>query len=81
MKAYDYDGRRNVSGDRIREARIKYRYSQAALAAKIQCEGVIIEQDAISKIENGSRMVQDFELRTLAKLLGVTTDWLLGNED
>ena len=80
MKAHDYVGRRNISGDRIREARVKHRYSQSALAAKMQCEGVLLEQDAISRIEKGTRMVQDFELRALASLLGVTADWLLSSE-
>ena len=38
---------------------------------------VILERDCISRIENGLRMVQDFELRAIAGALGVTTDWLL----
>lgn len=77
MTIGDYGERRNMSGDRVREARVRYKYSQAELAAKAQCEGVDFEQDTISRIENGQRMVQDFELKTLANLLGVTTDWLL----
>ena len=35
----------------------------------------------ISRIENGLRMVQDFELRAIAEALGVTTDWLLEAEE
>ena len=58
------------------------RLSQAALAAKVQTEGVILEQDAISRIELGSRMVQDYELWALSQVLGVSSDWLLtGNKD
>ena len=77
MKIYDYEGRRNISGERVRERRLKLRLSQAALAAKVQTEGVILEQDALSRIEMGSRLVQDYELRALAAVLGVTTDWLV----
>lgn len=77
MKICDYEGRRNVSGVRVRQARTARRYSQSILAAKVQTEGVTLEQDAISRIENGSRMVQDYELRALANVLGVTSDWLL----
>ena len=77
MKICDYEGRRNISGERVRQAGTKHRYSQRALAAKAKTEGVILEQDAISRIENGSRMVQDYELRVLARILGVTSDWLL----
>ena len=39
--------------------------------------GVTLEQDCISQIENGLRMVQDFELRAIAGALGVATDWLV----
>ena len=82
MKANDYEGRRNISGERVRMKRLSMRLSQAALAAKVQTEGVILEQDAISRIELGSRMVQDYELWALSQVLGVSSDWLLtGNKD
>lgn len=77
MKVYDYEKRRNISGERVRERRLHLRLSQSALAAKLQTEGVVIEQDAISRIEMGARMVQDYELRALASVLGVTADWLI----
>ena len=51
------------------------------LAARIQVSGVILERDFISRIENGLRMVQDFELRAIAGALGVTTSWLLEMEE
>ena len=77
MKANDYEGRRNISGERIRLARLECRYSQQALAAKVQTVGVILEQDAISRIERGDRMVQDYDLWALSSVLGVSADWLL----
>lgn len=80
MKVCNYEGRRNISGTRIRMERLKRRYSQQTLAAKVQLEGVLLEQDAISRIENGTRMVQDFELRALASVFGVTADWLMEEE-
>ena len=54
MKANDYEGRRNISGERVRMKRLSMRLSQAALAAKVQTEGVVLEQDAISRIELGT---------------------------
>ena len=80
MKANNFEGKRYISGERVRECRIKHHWSQADLAAKVQTEGVILEQDAISRIELGSRMVQDYELRALACVFGVATDWLLDRE-
>lgn len=71
MKIYDYQGRKNVSGERIRELRIKRRMSQSGLAARLQVEGVILERDSISRIESGARFVADYELYIFAKILGV----------
>lgn len=65
MKIINLDGRRNVSGERVRQMRTKKRMTQADLAAKVQTTGVILEQDAISRIESGSRMVQ--QLRHAAR--------------
>ena len=78
MKANDFEGRRNISGERVRMRRLRLRLSQAA---KVQTEGVLLEQDALSRIESGTRMVQDYELWALAEVLGVTSDWLLTGED
>lgn len=77
MKDIDFEGKRNISGERVRARRLSMRLSQAALAAKVQTEGVILEQDAISRIELGSRMVQDYELWALSQVLSVSSDWLL----
>ena len=70
----------NVSGDRIRELRLRARLSQAALAAKMQTEGVIVEQDVVSRIESGSCLVTDYELLVLTRIFGTTADWLIGAE-
>ena len=78
MKIYDYHGKKNICGDRLREARVVRRLRQEDLAAKIQIEGVIMERDSISRIEIGTRFVSDFELMIFAKVLGVSVNWLLG---
>lgn len=77
MKIYDYNGRKNICGDRIHEARCKLRLTQSDLAAQLQIAGIIIERDSISRIEIGTRFVADYELREIAKILKVTVDWLL----
>lgn len=78
MKIYDYNGKKNISGDRIREARQKKRLSQSDLAARMQVEGMVIERDSISRIEIGTRFVPDYELPAFARILDVSVDWLLG---
>lgn len=80
MKIYDYNGKKNICGDRVREARQKQRISQSDLAARLQIEGVILERDCISRIEIGTRFVTDYEIIVLAKCLRVSPLWLLGFE-
>lgn len=81
MKKLEYNGRRNVCGERVRCARIKQRLSQYVLAAQMQTRGVNIEQDAISRIESGERLVTDYELRAFATIFKVTIEDLLDPED
>ena len=80
MKIYDYNGKKNICGERLRQARVIQRLRQKDLAAKIQTQGVNMERDSISRIEIRTRFVSDFELKIFAKVLGVSVDWLLGNE-
>ena len=76
LKIYDYNGIKNISGDRIHQARTAKRLSQSDLAARMQVNGVIIEREAISKIETGDRFVTDYELMIFAKVLDVSMEWL-----
>ncbi|GKI14398.1 hypothetical protein CE91St44_08830 [Oscillospiraceae bacterium] len=78
VKIYSYNGRKNISGDRIREARQKLKMSQADLAAQMQVEGIIIERDSISRIEIGTRFIPDYELPVFSKVLKVSVEWILG---
>lgn len=80
MKIYEYKGKKNLCGDRIRIARAKRKITQSELAARLQVEGVTIERDSISRIEIGTRFVTDYELKVLAKVLNVTVEWLLEEE-
>lgn len=81
MKIYDYEGKKNICGERIKEARGRLRLTQSDLAAKLQLAGIIIERDSISRIEIGTRFVADYELRELAIILKVSVNWLLGIEN
>lgn len=80
IKFYDHPGKRNVCGDRIREARLRQRLSQTDLCRKLQLVGIGMNRDCISKIESGDRVVADFEVITRADVLEVPVLWLLGIE-
>lgn len=77
MKIYKFNGKCNVSGERIRQEREKAKLSQEKLAARLQLLGLDVTQKAISRIETGDRVVADYELVALAKALDVTVEYLL----
>lgn len=81
MKIYDFNGKKNISGVRICEARKKLHLSQEYLAARMQVAGIIIERNSISRIETGDRFVPDYEIPVFAEVLHVSVDWLLGLTD
>lgn len=81
MKIYDYGGKKNICGSRIKQARALRNISQSELAAKMQVEGITIERDSISRIEMGTRFVTDYELKIFAKVLKVNIMWLLSDEE
>nr|DAY07848.1 MAG TPA: SOS-response transcriptional repressor [Caudoviricetes sp.] len=40
-----------------------------------------MERDSVSRIEIGTRFVTDYELTILAKVLGVSMEWLTEQEE
>lgn len=81
MKIYDFNGKKNISGKRIKNARKNMKLSQAELAARLQVMGITIERDSISRIEIGTRFVCDYEIMALSEILKVTPSYLLGIEE
>lgn len=77
MKIYTYNEKKNLSGNRIREARRSLRLSQSELAARMQVEGILIGREGISRVEIGTRFIPDYELPVFSKVLGVSVGWLL----
>ncbi|GAI51322.1 unnamed protein product [marine sediment metagenome] len=75
--------RRNIIGKRVRLARERAKplITQTDLAARLQIEGLRLERVTISKIETGYREVTDVETVAIAKALGVTVSWLLGESE
>lgn len=72
MKIYDYKGRKNLCGNRVKEARARLKITQEDLAARLQVEGITMERDSVSRIEIGTRFVTDYELVVLARVLNVS---------
>ena len=77
MKIYDYKGRKNLCGQKIRKIRLAKDLSQVDLAARIQVEELMLQSGSVSRIELGTRFVSDYELFVLAKILGVSMEELM----
>lgn len=80
VKIYDFNGRKNICGARVYEARTKKRLTKSELSARLQVRGITLERDSISRIEIGTRFVADYEVVEIAKVLDVSPMWLLGLE-
>ncbi len=72
--------RGNICAERVRLGRAlqKPPMTQDDLARKIQLLGMEMTPLIISRIEKNQRHVCDAELRTLARALSVSMDWLWG---
>ena len=66
----------NITGEAIRKIRKSRRMSQQELADKLETLAVYVCRGSISRIEDGSRTVSDFELYGIASVLGVSVDEL-----
>ena len=69
----------NICGLNVRKLREEKKMSQDQLAAKLQTEGLGVNQNSISRIETGKRIVADYELKILAHVLNVPIDVLIAD--
>jgi hypothetical protein len=78
MKRTRQQPERNSIGKRIRLARLKCSppVSQDDLAGRLAARGIILDQTAISRIENQTRYLMDYEVAAIAKSLKVSVAWL-----
>ena len=81
MKIYNYQGRKNICGKKIREARLKRHLTQSDFAAKLQVAGITIERDSIIRIELGTRFIADYELMIISKILNVPIEAFFSKEE
>ncbi len=67
---------RNITGKKISQIRKKKGVTQEDLAARLNVQGIDIDRPMISKIENQTREILDFEIQGVAKALGVSIEEL-----
>jgi transcriptional regulator with XRE-family HTH domain len=72
-------GNRNIIGKNIQIIRKSKNITQEELEARLQMKGISIDRPMISKIENSSREILDFEILGIAEALGVSIEDLFKN--
>lgn len=77
MKKIALDNNKNVVSKSLRLCRVRCGMTQSELAAKLQTLGINMDQQMLSKIENNSRMVTDYELAGMCLALSVSPAELL----
>lgn len=78
VTAYD---QANITGSKIRQARINARLSQRELSEKLELHAVYVCRGSVSRIETGERAVTDVEIDAISKVLNVSLDYLFGREN
>lgn len=71
-KNNNFNNSYNVIGKNIKEIRKKNKITQEELCARMQVEGFQISRSDISKLENGKKLIADFEIIGFAKCLKVS---------
>ena len=79
--SYNSETKKNLIGDTIRSLRKRRGLSQRALAAKLQLNGYDFNYLTILRIEKGTRLVTDIELRALCHFFNVTPNEMLSFDD
>ena len=74
---------RNLIGERVRKARLacKPPVTQDVLVGRLAARGITIDQTAVSRIENRTRYLMDYEIAAIARSLKVSVGWLFGEAE
>lgn len=75
----NYNGRLNVTSEKIKELRIKNNLSLSELSTKLALIGIDISKPSLHKLETGKRILKDYELYALAQVFHVPLEDLLSN--
>ncbi len=78
MKKTSGQAARNQIGLRVRKARLRCSppVSQEDLAGRLAARGISLDRSAISRIDNRTRYLMDYEITAIARSLKVSVAWL-----
>lgn len=81
MKTKNFNGYFNIIGSNIRKYREQKGLSQRQLADKVALLGVTLYNSDISRIENNTLFIRDYEQKAICKVLGITIEQLFEDTD
>ena len=70
-------GNKNIVGKNIERIRKEQGMKQKELLAKLQTYGIDMNASALSKLEGQIRLVTDYELEAIARILNVSIEELI----
>lgn len=74
-----YDNKLNVTGRKIKELRQKNHLSLSNLSIKLALMGIDISKPSLHKLENGNRVIKDYELHGLSQVFNIPLSDLLSD--
>ncbi len=81
MKTKNLNGLQNIIGPNIQKYRELAGLSQRELANKVALLGVTLYNSDISRIENQTLFVRDYEQKAICKVLNISCEQLYENTD
>ena len=75
------NGRNNIVGTKVAEIRKVMKISQRELADRLVSAGLLVDKNAVQRMESGQRFVTDIELIYISKVLETSIYDLLGIEE
>ena len=74
-------GPKNICGANVERIRKALGMKQATLVSRMQLLGIDINPSSLSKLEGQTRCATDMELKAIARILGVTMEELVREEE
>lgn len=81
MKSKKLNGNANVVGANIQKYRLERELSLRQLSDKLILYGVNLYHSDIFEIENNNRLVKDFELKAICKVLNIDYEQIFNDTD
>ena len=72
-----YNDKLNVIGEKLKYYRELNKLSQAQVSNKLQLIGIDIPKNSLQRLENGKRILRDYELAGFSKIFNVSIDEML----